>query len=123
MPLVGSYAIWNNHGGTGKTTLTYHLANKYAVKNPDKTILLIDMCPQADLSHAFLGDDENNISYVTLFGSLRKDPMLIADQKIAKTVSGYLDLATSINYSCLNIDPRTFLINVSKFNSQLSRLF
>ena len=43
MPLEGSYAVWNNRGGSGKTTLTYHLANKYASKNPDKTILLIDI--------------------------------------------------------------------------------
>jgi cellulose biosynthesis protein BcsQ len=121
MPLLGAYAIWNNRGGTGKTTLTYHIANKYAVKHPDKTILLIDMCPQADLSHAFLGDDENSVGYVTLFGSLKKDPMIIGEHKIAKTVSGYLDLATSISFSSLNVDPRTFLINVSKFNPQLSR--
>ena len=123
MPLEGSYAVWNNRGGSGKTTLTYHLANKYASKHPDKTILLIDMCPQADLSHAFLGEDEKGIDYVSQFGSLKKDPMIIGDDenKIAKTVSGYLDLATSINFSSLNVDPRTFLINVSKFNSQLSR--
>lgn len=55
MPLEGSYAIWNNRGGSGKTNLTYHLAIKYAYRNPDKTVLVIDMCPQADLSHAFLG--------------------------------------------------------------------
>jgi cellulose biosynthesis protein BcsQ len=121
MPLEGSYAVWNNRGGTGKTTLTYHLANKYAAKHPDKTILLIDMCPQADLSHALLGDDEHQLDYVSQLGSLKKDPMLSGDQIIAKTVSGYLDLATSINFSSLNVDPRTFLINVSKFNPQLSR--
>lgn len=55
MPLEGSYAIWNNRGGSGKTNLTYHLAIKYAYRNPDKTVLVVDMCPQADLSHAFLG--------------------------------------------------------------------
>ena len=55
MPLEGSYAVWNNRGGSGKTNLTYHLAIKYAYRNPDKTVLVVDMCPQADLSHAFLG--------------------------------------------------------------------
>lgn len=120
MPLEGSYAIWNNRGGTGKTTLTYHLANKYAIKHPDKTILLIDMCPQADLSHAFLGDDENNLDYVSQLGTLKKDAMFIGNQKVPKTVSGYLDLCTSQGL-LNNVDPRTFLINVSKFNPQLSR--
>jgi len=33
--------LWNNRGGTGKTMFTYHLANKYAVKPPDKTVLVI----------------------------------------------------------------------------------
>ena len=76
MPLEGSYVIWNNRGGTGKTTLTYHLASKYALKNPDKTILIIDMCPQADLSHAFLGDDMFGLDYVSQLGTLRKDPLV-----------------------------------------------
>lgn len=120
MPLEGSYAIWNNRGGSGKTTLTYHLANKFALKNPDKTILLIDMCPQTDLSHALLGDDEHNQDYVSQIGTMKKDPMIFGEQKFAKTVSGYLDLYSSQGLPS-NIDPRTFLINVSKFNAQLSR--
>ena len=74
MPLEGSYVIWNNRGGSGKTNLTYHLAIKYAYRNPDKTVLVIDMCPQADLSHAFLGKSDNekmrrkkNDSFFSLF--------------------------------------------------------
>jgi cellulose biosynthesis protein BcsQ len=118
MPVEGSYAIWNNHGGTGKTTLTYHLAIKYALKHPDKTIVLIDMCPQADLSHAFLGDDDNGFDYVSQIATLKKEAMCFGDLKIPKTVSGYLDLCTSIGLP-KNVDPRTFLINVSKFNSLL----
>ena len=78
------------------------------------------MCPQADLSHAFLGDDENHMDYVSQIGTLKKDPMMIGDQKIPKTVSGYLDLSTSVGLPG-NVDPRTFLINVSKFNPQLPR--
>jgi hypothetical protein len=121
MPLEGSYAIWNNHGGTGKTTLTYHIANKFATKHPDKTILLIDMCPQADLSHAFLGDDpQSNMDYVNQISTMKKDPLIIGDHNIPKTVSGYLDLSTSTGLPN-DIDPRRFLINVSKFNSQLPR--
>jgi cellulose biosynthesis protein BcsQ len=120
MPVESSYVVWNNHGGTGKTTLTYHLAIKYALKHPDKTLLLIDMCPQADLSHAFLGDDDNGFDYVSQIGTLKKDAMCFGDLKIPKTVSGYLDLCTSIGLP-KNIDPRTFLINVSKFNSLLPR--
>ena len=61
MPLEGSYAVWNNRGGSGKTNLTYHLAIKYAYRNPDKTVLVVDMCPQADLSHAFLGMSQKRV--------------------------------------------------------------
>ena len=42
-------------------------------------------------------------------------------QQVAKTVSGYLDLATSMNFANVNVDPRTFLTNVSKYNPQLAR--
>ncbi|CAM4755224.1 unnamed protein product [Rotaria magnacalcarata] len=121
MPSEGSYAIWNNRGGSGKTNLTYHLAIKYAYRNPDKTVLVVDMCPQADLSHAFLGDDDEGHDYVSQIGSLKKNPMILDGQQfIPRTVSGYLDLFTSVGLPN-NVDPRTFLFNVSKFNNQLPR--
>jgi len=136
MPLEGSYAVWNNRGGSGKTNLTYHLAIKYAYRNPDKTVLVVDMCPQADLSHAFLGkirfirsfyvifilgDDEEGHDYVSQIGSLKKDPMILdGQQRIPRTISGYLDIYTSVGLPN-NVDPRTFLFNVSKFNNQLPR--
>lgn len=97
------------------------MANKYAAKHPDKTILLIDMCPQTDLSHACLGTDPSSgADYVGQLGALKRDALAIGDQKIPKTVSGYLDLATSRAVFPQSCDPRTFLINVSKFNAQLS---
>ncbi|CAF3546186.1 unnamed protein product [Rotaria sp. Silwood1] len=121
MPLEGSYVVWNNRGGSGKTNLTYHLAIKYAYRNPDKTVLVVDMCPQADLSHAFLGDDEEGRDYVSQIGSLKKDPMILdGQQRIPRTISGYLDIYTSVGLPN-NVDPRTFLFNVSKFNNQLPR--
>ena len=58
--------IWNNRGGSGKTNLTYHLAIKYAYRNPDKTVLVVDMCPQADLSHAFLGKTKRESANISL---------------------------------------------------------
>jgi cellulose biosynthesis protein BcsQ len=50
-----SYAIWNNKGGTGKSTITFHVASRYAERNPDKNVLVIDLCPQANSSMLFLG--------------------------------------------------------------------
>ena len=50
-----TYAIWNNKGGTGKTSLGFQLMCRFAHKNSAKQILAIDMCPQANLSELFLG--------------------------------------------------------------------
>jgi hypothetical protein len=47
--------------------------------------------------------------------------MMICNQVIPRTVSGYLDLFLMQGMSLGNVDPRTFLINVSKLNEQLSR--
>ncbi len=49
------YAFWNNKGGTGKTSLAFQSICKYAENNPTKKILVIDACPQANLSELFLG--------------------------------------------------------------------
>ncbi len=49
------YCIWNNKGGVGKTFLTYCLASEYAIKNPNKYVVVIDMCPQANISEMMLG--------------------------------------------------------------------
>jgi hypothetical protein len=46
--------------------------------------------------------------------------ILDGQQRIPRTISGYLDLYTSVGLPT-NVDPRTFLFNVSKFNNQLPR--
>lgn len=44
------YAIWNNKGGVGKSYLTFQLASEYAHQNPQKKVLVVDLCPQANSS-------------------------------------------------------------------------
>lgn len=59
------YCVWNNKGGVGKTFLTYCLAVEYAISNPDKIVVVADMCPQANISEMLLGgngDGENNLN-------------------------------------------------------------
>jgi hypothetical protein len=46
--------------------------------------------------------------------------ILDGQQRIPRTVAGYLDLYTSVGLPT-NVDPRTFLFNISKFNNQLPR--
>ncbi|TAH66206.1 MAG: ParA family protein [Rhodopseudomonas palustris] len=50
-----SYAIWNNKGGTGKSTITFHIASRFAELHPNRKVLVIDLCPQANASMLLLG--------------------------------------------------------------------
>jgi len=54
------YAFWNNKGGTGKTSLAFQAICMYAEINPEQRILVVDACPQANLSELLLGGLTNN---------------------------------------------------------------
>ncbi|WLF83041.1 ParA family protein [Moraxella sp. ZY210820] len=59
------YAVWNNKGGVGKTFLTYNLAIEYASTHPNENVVVIDACPQANVSEIILGGNgtgENNLN-------------------------------------------------------------
>ncbi|MBF0347658.1 MAG: ParA family protein [Magnetococcales bacterium] len=74
------YGIWNNKGGVGKSYLTFQIAAEYAVQHPDKKILVIDLCPQANSSAMLLGgmaSGENVLSEI-----YSSTPL--------KTISGYI---------------------------------
>lgn len=49
------YLIWNNKGGVGKTFLTYNLAVEYAIAHEDEDVVVIDACPQSNVSEIILG--------------------------------------------------------------------
>ena len=49
------YALWNNKGGVGKSFLSFSLACEYALENPDEDVLVLDLCPQANLTEMLLG--------------------------------------------------------------------
>lgn len=58
------YLVWNNKGGVGKTFLTYMLSVEFALNNPDVEVIIIDACPQANVSEMLLGGNgkgENNL--------------------------------------------------------------
>ena len=50
-----SYVIWNNKGGVGKSTITFHIASVYAESNPERDVLVVDMCPEANVSQMLMG--------------------------------------------------------------------
>jgi chromosome partitioning protein len=52
---VAIYTVWNNKGGVGKSYLTFQVAAEYARVHPEKRVLVIDVCPQANASSMLLG--------------------------------------------------------------------
>ena len=50
-----TFTFWNNKGGTGKTSLCFQTSLQYAIEHTNERILVIDLCPQANLSEYFLG--------------------------------------------------------------------
>jgi cellulose biosynthesis protein BcsQ len=50
-----SVALFNNKGGAGKTTLTYHLA--HMLQRLGHRVLAVDLDPQSNLTAQFLPED------------------------------------------------------------------
>ncbi|KAL9971034.1 hypothetical protein ACROYT_G023517 [Oculina patagonica] len=105
MPLRESYVIWNNKGGVGKTTLTFHMATHYARSNPGVRVLVIDLCPQANVSMALLSSPNQQ-------GSERLTELY--NDRI--TVSFYLHKANAIG-PVVNADD--YLTTVNDYNNQV----
>ena len=55
------YAIWNNKGGVGKTFLAFVLGTEIAKRDSDEKVILVDMCPQANLSEIVLGGNQKGL--------------------------------------------------------------
>ena len=102
MPLLKSYVTWNNKGGVGKTTLTFHMATQYALDHRDKNVFVVDLCPQANVSSALLRGTEN-VARLT---------------SESKTVSFYLHQVSN-SYDLSNVNLPAFLTHVSGFNNQI----
>jgi cellulose biosynthesis protein BcsQ len=93
------YALWNNKGGVGKSFLTFSLACEYALENPDEDVLVLDLCPQANLTEILLGgkDIANNV----LEGLYSAKPR--------RSIGGYLEARLTSPFIALG-DVSEFLI-------------
>lgn len=101
-----SYVIWNNKGGVGKSTITFHIAAVYAEKHPDEDVVVIDMCPQANVSMMLLGGGNEAEKHLQEFITMGTP----------KTVVGYI--TDSITQSATkNLDK--YIINLHKINPKL----
>lgn len=95
-----SYVVWNNKGGVGKSTITFHVASVYAEENPDRDIVVIDMCPQANVSMMLMGGGaiaETRLQEFITMGTPKTVVGFITDS-ITKT--GTEDLTKYITHLC-----------------------
>ncbi|MCP5516276.1 MAG: ParA family protein [Verrucomicrobiales bacterium] len=111
MSLVDSIiAFWNNKGGTGKTSLSFQTICHYADRNRDSRILVLDVCPQANLSELFLGGlvHDGGSSLLERQG-----------QTPRCTVGGYFQQRLPNPYSTPQIDPLAFITTPHEYNSSV----
>lgn len=104
-----SYVIWNNKGGVGKSTITFHVATVYAQKNPNQDVVLIDMCPQANSSMMILGGGKA--------GELELQKLIAA--ATPQTVVGYITDCLIGNSPSV----KNYLTNVSQVNNKITTNF
>ena len=74
------YAFWNNKGGVGKTFLCFAVASEYARTHPRANVVVIDVCPQANVSEILLGGNRGG-------GVVLHD--LLGRRPTARTIGGY----------------------------------
>ncbi len=106
------YCIWNNKGGVGKTFLTYCLATEYAICHPEKTVVAVDMCPQANISEMLLGG--NGVGEIKLATCCENDRTIASYIKKRFEKSQFERLGTET----------TFFVPVHQYNPKMpSNLF
>lgn len=109
MPVLNSYAIWNNKGGVGKSTIAFHLASRYAEQYPDKKVLVIDLCPQSNSSMMLLGGGTTGEEHVLNF----------CTAATPKTVVGYLSQVIAGGSGAPLPDPFNYIVNTQAHNAYL----
>lgn len=102
------YAVWNNKGGVGKTFVTFLTACEYARQHPEEKVVIVDMCPQANISEIVLGGN----------GKGAEELEKLLSKKQRSTVGGYFDVRIESPHK-LTGDETSFLIKASEINSEL----
>lgn len=106
------YAFWNNKGGTGKTSLLFQSSCLYAEKHPSERILVLDLCPQANLSELFLGG---------LMGNGATGLSNLQAEIPRRTVGGYFESRLPSPYTTPLIKHDDFISIPSKQNREIPK--
>lgn len=102
--------FWNNKGGTGKTSLAFQGVCAFATQNPDSSILVVDVCPQANLSELLLGGQENHggKNLLTLHGEAGR-----------RSIGGYFQSRLPKPFDTAGLAPHGYLSSPSTFNQAI----
>lgn len=105
-----TYAFWNNKGGTGKTSLAFQAIARYAEIHPEKRILSVDLCPQANLSELMLGGLNNKGS----------EKLLERQGMVPRcSIGGYFQLRLPSPYAPPSFNAHDFITKPSTYNSTI----
>ncbi|BBZ34060.1 ParA family protein [Mycolicibacterium confluentis] len=105
-----SYGFWNNKGGTGKTSLCFQSICFYAHQHPEERILVIDVCPQANLSELLLGGLANGGS----------DRLLARQGAVPRaTIGGYFQQRLPSPYQPPAIEPLDYITTPCEYNDEI----
>lgn len=104
------YTFWNNKGGTGKTSLCFQTITEYAINFPEKKILCIDLCPQANLSELMLGG---------LLGNGGQVLSELWENENRNSIGGYFQIRLSNPYNIPVVDYTQFISKPNTFNRNI----
>ena len=101
---------WNNKGGTGKTSLAFQSICAFATEDRNRRVLVVDVCPQANLSELLLGGQENNggQNLLTLHGSQGRC-----------SIGGYFQTRLPKPYDQSSIKPHDFISRPCEVNASI----
>lgn len=106
------YSIWNNKGGTGKTSLSFQSITRFAEKHPTKKILIVDMCPQANMSEILLGGQE---------GSGSRNLLVNQGKTPRSSIGGYFDLRLKSPFSPPIYSAQDYVSHPYEMNSSIPK--
>lgn len=105
-----NYAFWNNKGGTGKTSLLFQVLGRFAEKHPERRILAIDVCPQANLTELLLGGLE---------GTGGDNLNSLQQSQPRRTLAGYFQARLPSPYAVPQFNPADYICHPSQHNSNM----
>ena len=89
------YAVWNNKGGVGKSFLSFVIATEWIKSYPEHNVLVVDMCPQANVSEILLGGNGDGSDHLAKLLENRK------------TIGGYFDKRINSPHEMIKPDDAT----------------